>query len=204
VIQARQAELFTVAATIHTPLDPGTELCCLRAAQQTPETEGRLLGLPHRRKRCGLLRSCAMSNAMALVVQDVPTRGPLRINPEVCRLSMHAKLLAGVAHDRVIMMVHLLTLLGARAPHAHRTSRRRLRRRKPWHVHSCSLIFLLLPKRWRSGELPSRASSASPTKMGRKRPGPRDRGPSIRREPMSRRPEVVQPQCTPLRDTSGS
>jgi hypothetical protein len=119
-----------VAVAIHMPLDPETELCCLRAAQQAPEIEGRLLGLPRRRKRRGLLGSCAMSNAMALVVQDVPAKRLPRTSPEVRKPSMHAKLLAGVARGRVIVMVLLLTLLEVRAPHVHRTSHRRLRRRK--------------------------------------------------------------------------
>jgi hypothetical protein len=71
-----------------------------------------------------------MSNATALVVQDVPMKRLLRIDPKVRRPSMHAKLLAGVARGRVIMTVLLLTLLGVRAPHVPRTYRHRLRQRK--------------------------------------------------------------------------
>jgi hypothetical protein len=128
----------------------------------------------------------------------------LRINLKVRRPSMHAKLLVEVAHGRVIVTVLLLTPLGVRAPHVPRTCHRRLRQRKPWHVRSCSSTSLPLRRGWRSGDLLFRASSASSTKMGRSRQGPRGGAPSIRRELMGRRLEAVRPRYTLLHGSNGA
>jgi hypothetical protein len=112
--------------------------------------------------------------------------------------NMPTEALAKMACSHGAVMGLLLTWLGVGAHHGPRSFHRRPRRQKLWRACSCSSTSLLLRKSSTNGELPSEASSASPTKTSRGQRGPRAGAPSSHRTPVVEGPEVPQPRCTLL------
>ena len=111
---------------------------------------------------------------------------------------MHAETLAKTAHYRQAVIEILLTWLGVGAHHGPRSFRRDPRQQQLWRARSCSSTFLLLRKSSTSGEPPSGASLALPTKMSHNQWGPQAGAPSSHRMPVVEGPEVLRPQCNLL------
>src|SRR4051812_37182441 len=111
---------------------------------------------------------------------------------------MHAVTLEKMAHSRQAMIELLLTWLEVGARHGPRSFRRHQRLQKLWRARSCSSTFLVPRKSSMSGEPPSGASSASPTKMIHDQQGPQAGAPLSYRTPAMEGPEVLRPWCTLL------
>ena len=111
---------------------------------------------------------------------------------------MHVKALGKMAHSCKAVIELLLTWLEVGARHGPRSSRRHPRQQKLWRAPSCSSTSLLLRKSSTSGEPPSGASSALPTKLSRDQQGPQAGAPLSHHVPMVEGPEVLPPRCTLL------
>ena len=111
---------------------------------------------------------------------------------------MPVEVLAKMARNRWAVIELLLTWLEVGARHSPHSFRRHPRQQKLWRARSCSSTSLLLQRSSTSGEPPSGASSALPTKMSPDQRGPQAGAPSNHRTPAVEGPEASRPRCTLL------
>ena len=197
--------MFVRLVTGRTPPNPKTELGPPQAARGPPRASShhlraarRLRRHLRRRPRCALPRLCATSSVTTPVTLDTVVGRALCVIRGTKEASMPAEVLAKMARSRWAVIELLLTWLEVEARHGPRSFRHHPRQQKLWRARSCSSTSLLLRKSSTSGEPPSGASSALPTKMSRDQRGPQAGAPSNHRTPAVEGLGVLRPRCTLL------